>query len=444
VTVNGTAINRAGAADDLRCWLRRHKRAHPAEIELGLERVREVALRIGLLPAPWPVVTVAGTNGKGSTVALLESILREHGCATASYTSPHIHRYNERIRVGGECAGDAALCEAFEVIERQRGDISLSFFEVGTLAALWHFHRCSPDVVILETGLGGRLDAVNIVHADVAVITGIGIDHTEWLGSDRESIAAEKAGIARPGRPCIYGDPQPPRGAIEQLTRRGVAVERFGVDFNYRKHEHSWDFVARGGGLENLPPPALYGEIQLQNACCALAALAHLRGHFQVAPDAVRRGLANVQLHGRFQIRRVAAPDGERLHIFDIAHNPHGAEVMAGNLRALDGTGRLHAVFSMLSSKDVEGVVRIVAPLVDCWYLGEAGSSDALPLAQLCEIVRRHAGAGTVRHFPSVAQAYREAASHTGGGERLLVFGSMLTVAEALAGTAPAAVSPGA
>ncbi len=433
MTMNGTAFNCAGAPDDLRSWLRRHKRAHPAEIELGLERVREVALRVGLLPAPWPVVTVAGTNGKGSTVAMLESILREHGCVTASYTSPHIHRYNERIKVGGECAGDEALCEAFEVIERQRGEVSLSFFEVGTLAALYHFHRCSPDIVILETGLGGRLDAVNIVDADVAVITGIGIDHTEWLGSNRESIAAEKAGIARPGKPCIYGDPEPPRRAIGQLTEQGAVVERFGVDFDYRKHEHDWDFVARGGGLEGLPPPALYGEIQLRNACCALAALAHLREHFEVAPDAVRRGLANVRLHGRFQIRRVAAPDGERLHIFDIAHNPHGAEVMAGNIRGLAGPGRLHAVFSMLSSKDVEGVVRIVAPLVDCWYLSEAASADALPLARLCEIVSRHARARPVRRFDSVAQAYRDAVSRTGGGERLLVFGSMLTVAEALA-----------
>ncbi len=429
-----TAVSRsARARDDLDAWLRRHKRAHPTRIELGLARVREVARRAGLLPAAWPVITVAGTNGKGSTVAMLESMLRARGRAAASYTSPHMHRYNERVKVGGECASDEALCEAFEVIERRRGDISLSFFEVGTLAALYHFHRCAPDVVILETGLGGRLDAVNVVDADVAVITSIGIDHVEWLGSDRESIAFEKAGITRPGRPCIYGDPRPPRGAVEELVARGVVVERIGVDFGYRRHARHWDFASRRGGVTGLPYPALYGDVQLHNACCALAALAHLAGRFAPTPAAARRGLDDVRLAGRFQMRRGATADGgECLHVFDIAHNPHGAEVMVRNLRSLSGRAPLHAVFSMLSSKDVEGVVRVVAPLVDCWYLSEARSSDALPLGSLCEIVRRHAR-GPVRHFASVARAWRDARARVGAGERLLAFGSMLTVAEVLA-----------
>ena len=427
---------RARARDDrcdLDAWLRRHKRAHPTEIELGLARVREVARRAGLLPAAWPVITVAGTNGKGSTVAMLESVLRAGGHVAASYTSPHMHRYNERIKVGGECASDAALCQAFEAIERWRGDTSLSFFEVGTLAALYHFHRRAPDVVILETGLGGRLDAVNIVDADVAVITSIGIDHVEWLGDDRESIAFEKAGVTRPGRPCIYGDPHPPRGAVEELVARGVVVERLDVDFGYRRRTRYWDFAARRGAVSGLPYPALYGDVQVHNACCALAALAHLGGRFAPTPEAARRGLGEVCLAGRFQIRRAAAAaGGECLHVFDIAHNPHGAEVMARNLRSLSDKTALHAVFSMLSSKDVEGVVTVVAPLVDCWYLSEARSSDALPLGSLCEIVRRHAR-GPVRHFESVARAWRAARARTAAGERLLVFGSMLTVAEALA-----------
>ena len=424
---------RARTRGDLGSWLSRHKRAHPTEIELGLARVREVARRAGLLPAAWPVITVAGTNGKGSTVAMLESVLRAHGLAAASYTSPHMHRYNERVKVGGECASDEALCEAFEVIERRRGDTSLSFFEVGTLAALYHFHRCAPDVVVLETGLGGRLDAVNIVDADVAVITSIGIDHTEWLGGDRESIAFEKAGITRRGRPCIYGDPRPPRGAVEELAARGVEVERLDVDFGCRRHARHWDFASPRGDVTGLPYPALYGDVQLHNACCALAALAHLTGRLAPTPQAARRGLGEVRLAGRFQMRRAAAAGGgECLHIFDIAHNPHGALVMARNLGSLPGKTPLHAVFSMLSSKDVEGVVKVVAPLVDCWYLSETRSSDALPLGRLCEIVRRHAR-GPVRHFASVARAWRAARAGVGAGERLLAFGSMLTVAEALA-----------
>ena len=412
-------------------WLEYQKSIHPAEIQLGLERISRVAEGMGILPPPCPVITVAGTNGKGSTVAMFESILTAAGYKTASYTSPHLHRYNERIKVAGRCISDDELCKAFAVVEANRGQTSLSFFEYGTLAALYRFQHDRPDVIILETGLGGRLDAVNIVDADMAVITSIGIDHTEWLGKDRQSIAREKAGITREGRTCICGDGNPP-AAITDLSGKGVLLECLGRDFSHHKKDNGWDFVFRDRTLGNLPMPALFGDIQLANASCVLAGLACLEDRLPVGYDAIRRGLTAIDLSGRFQIETITGPGGRFVAVFDIAHNPQGSAVMASNLAQLPGEGRLHAVFSIFSTKDVNAVMETVKDSVDYWYLGRNASPYAMPVGRLRGLVGEYAGEDRIFTAGSVAAAYRKAVGQLHPGDKLLVFGSMLTVSEAL------------
>ena len=376
------------------------------------------------------VVTVAGTNGKGSTVAMLEAILRCAGYTTASYTSPHMHRYNERIKINNRCVDDAELCRAFEIIEEKRGDISLSFFEFSTLAALQCFKFNNPDVVLLETGLGGRLDAVNIIDADLAVITSIGIDHVEWLGNSRESIGYEKAGITRPKLPCVCGDPNPPESI--KVLKKDRPLYLINEDFSYRKHDDCWDFESADSRFNNLPLPALFGNIQLQNASCALMALA-LMQNFKVSYEAIVEGLTTVYLPGRFQIRTQIADSRDITGIFDISHNPQGVEVMVQNLKSLANGKKLHAVFAILSTKDVDSVTKTVAPLVDHWYLAEPNSAHALPVDKLKNVIKRHANTPNgIQCFNSVSEAYNHAIRNIQNGDQLLVFGSTMTVAEAL------------
>ena len=376
------------------------------------------------------VVTVAGTNGKGSTVAMLESILRCAGYTTASYTSPHMHRYNERIKINNRCVDDAELCRAFEIIEEKRGDISLSFFEFSTLAALQCFKFNNPDVVLLETGLGGRLDAVNIIDADLAVITSIGIDHVEWLGNSRESIGYEKAGITRPKLPCVCGDPAPPESI--KVLKKNRPLYLINEDFSYQKHGDCWDFESADSRFNNLPLPALFGNIQLQNASCALMAVA-LMQNFKVSCEAIVEGLTTVYLPGRFQIRTQIADSRDITGIFDISHNPQGVEVMVQNLKSLANGKKLHAVFAILSTKDVDSVTKTVAPLVDHWYLAEPNSAHALPVDKLKNVIKRHANTSNgIQCFNSVSEAYNHAIRNIQNGDQLLVFGSTMTVAEAL------------
>jgi len=428
----------AGKSDysaQLQRWLQRHRRTHPKEIELGLQRVRAVAERMQLLKPEQPVITVAGTNGKGSTVTLLEAILRAAGYTTASYTSPHMHRYNERIRINNQCVSDAELCHAFEFMEAQRGSTSLSFFEFSTLAALHCFKSKRPDVLLLETGLGGRLDAVNIIDADLAIITSIGIDHTEWLGTTRESIGREKAGITRRGVACICGDRQPPQSI--RVLKKDRPLYLIGDDFSYHKDGDHWRFTSADLCLDELPLPALFGDIQLQNASCALMALQCLAKHFTVSAAAIKHGLRSAFLPGRFQIKRHKSAASSITSIFDISHNPQGVEVMVQNLKSLANGKALHAVFAILATKDAESVAKIVAPLVDHWYLAEPNSKHALPLAQLAAIIKKHKkNSNSVQCFASVATAY-ENALHTIQTnhcleDHILVFGSTMTVAEAL------------
>ena len=423
--------NKTDSATELELWLEKHRHTHPQEIDLGLERVTEVARNMQLLQPNQTVVTVAGTNGKGSTVAMLEAMLRAAGYTTASYTSPHMHRYNERIKINNRFMSDDELCKSFEVIESHRANISLSFFEFSTLAALQCFQSANPDIILLETGLGGRLDAVNIIDTNLAIITSIGIDHVEWLGDNRESIGYEKAGITRPAVPCICGDTNPPESIKAVSKDRPLYL--INEDFNYSKNNDSWSFTHADFCLRDLPLPALFGDIQLQNASCALMALKCLEGKFKVSHQDIVEGLTSVHLPGRFQIRSQNIDSGSIMSIFDISHNPQGVEVMAQNLKSLANGRALHAVFAILATKDADNITRIIAPMVNHWYLSEPDSTHALPVDKLKSIVENYTNASnSIQCFNSVSEAYDHATRNTQDGDRLLAFGSTMTVAEAL------------
>lgn len=417
--------------DTLDAWLAWLEGLHPSRIELGLERVRRVATALGLGTAlPCPVVAVAGTNGKGSSVALLEAILSAAGYRVAAYTSPHLLRYNERVRVGGREAGDAELCQAFARVDRARGDVSLTYFEFGTLAAFDHFARVRPDVAVLEVGLGGRLDAVNLVDGDVALVTGISLDHMDWLGHDRESIGAEKAGIFRPGRPAVCGDPDPPRSLSAVAATVGADLHLCGRDFGYVVDQDSGAWSWWGGGVrrDGLPAPALAGRFQYRNAAGVLMALHLLGDRLDVGQAALEEGLRRVFLPGRFQRLSV---DGVPC-VLDVAHNPEGAQALARALAEYPVAGRTRAVTAILGDKDIDGMISSLAGVVDAWYLGALAVERAAPVELLRErIVLRGAGA-PVAVCASVADAWRAALDASSPGDRVVAFGSFYTVGEIL------------
>jgi dihydrofolate synthase/folylpolyglutamate synthase len=415
-------------ARSLADWLERQERTHPSAIDLTLDRVREVARRLDLLqPAP-RVVTVAGTNGKGSTVAYLDAVLRAHGVRTGRFTSPHLVRYNERICVDGAEASDSALIESFERIDAARGDITLTFFEYNALAALDHFRRERVAAAVLEVGLGGRLDATNIVDADVAVVCSIGLDHVDWLGGTLEQIGREKAGIFRAGRPAVLGSPALPRSVYEEIERVGARAVQVGRDFDARGAASGatgrWDFTCRSTRLRDLPPPALAGVAQLGNATTALAALTV--GDFGVELDATRVGaaLAGVRVAGRFQVI-----PGEIEWIFDVAHNVPAAAVLATNLRLLPAR-RTIAVCGILADKDVAGITALLAADVDTWIPVTLSGARARPRDE--RVRRLPDGARVDAHAGDVASACRRARELARPGERVVVFGSFLTVGPAL------------
>ena len=414
------------SARGLADWLDFIGRQHPDAIALGLERVREVLSRMGTRIA-CPVISVAGTNGKGSVCALLESILRASGRRVGVYTSPHLLRYSERVRIdGGEAQGDA-LCEAFEAVERARGSVPLTYFEYGTLGALWLFARAAPEALVLEVGLGGRLDAVNVVDADCAVITGIALDHVPLLGATREAIGREKAGIFRRGCPAVVADPDPPPSVLEEAARLGARLLLLGRDFGCRVHPGQWDYWGPGGKRSSLAHPALRGPRQLRNASAALAALDALADRLPVSMQDVRRGLAEVVLAARFQVL-----PGRPQVILDVAHNPEAAQALADNLGAAGFAAETIAVFGALRDKDIAGVVRAVAPRITRWHLAGlegARGSGAGELARALEA----AGVATPRaEYPSVRQAFAAARERAGENDKIVVFGSFLTVADAM------------
>ena len=427
--------------DTLAGWLARVERLHPAAIELGLDRVREVAHRLGLVDdrghrLGCTTIVVAGTNGKGSTCAMLEAILLAGGYRCGCYTSPHLVAFNERARIDGVPATDAQLLPHFEAVEAARQGVSLTYFEFTTLAILRLMRDARLDVAVLEVGLGGRLDAVNIIDADCSIVTSIDIDHAAWLGDTREQIGWEKAHVYRGGRPAVCSDPQPPTTLIEHAATLGADLWLFGRDFNCQGDRQQWGWAGRTSRRNALAYPALRGANQLLNASGVLAALEALRERLPITQQAVREGFALVELPGRFQVL-----PGRPTVVLDVAHNPHAAAHLARNLDNMGFFPFTYAVFGMLRDKDIGQVITKMAGSVDHWLPvslpGPRGT-------QADELVRLLDGAGiaadparSIEPQGSAREALAVARSRAGENDRIVVFGSFLTVADVLA--APAA-----
>ena len=408
-------------------WLTWQETLHPRKIDLGLERVAHVARHMQLLAPGHGVITVAGTNGKGSSIAMLEAILLSAGYRTGCYSSPHLLRYNERIRIAGKEVDDATLCTAFDAVDQARRDTSLSYFEFGTLAALFIFSQSSLDIALLEVGMGGRLDAVNILDADAALVTAIAIDHSAWLGEDRETIGLEKAGIFRADRPAICSDPEPPASVFRQAQTLSARWYGLGSEFDWTSTGRGWSWQAPDTVYEFLPKPALPGTHQLNNAAGALMVLETLAERFPVPRSAIEQGLATVALPGRCQVL-----PGTVETILDVAHNPASAEILAQLLHRRSTEGRTHMVLGMLNDKDVTTFIAKLAPVVDHWYLATLPGDRGLSAQALHQQISDNGIHGLARQFPDVATAFRHAHADAEEGDRVVVCGSFVTVAEAL------------
>ena len=433
----------------LREWLEWQSTLHPSAVDLGLERCRRVRDAMGLDTSRVPRIVVAGTNGKGSCVAFLEAMLTAAGLRTGAYTSPHLVRYNERVRIGARPVSDAALIEAFERVDAARGDVSLTFFEFGTLAAADVIERARVDVAVMEVGLGGRLDAVNTFEPGVSLITAIGVDHRAWLGDDRESVGREKAGIMRTAVPCIIGERSPPDSVTGHARAIGAPCRILGRDYGYERGSDHWRWWGGGRAIGALPLPALAGCHQLDNAAACIAALDALSPRVDagdhavrseaagpddepapsfprpgVGDEAVRRGIAGTRLSGRLQWL-----DAPARVLVDVAHNPLGAEALAAYLASFRPRPVRRAVCGVLGDKDAAAMLRALAPEIDLWYFASLPGSrgrDARELAGKlpCEAV------GLA--FDSVEAAFEAALGHRSEGEEIVVFGSFVTVERVL------------
>lgn len=449
------------AQSDLEQWLSYLEKLHPVGIDMGLQRIQAVAERLQL-KLDSVIITVAGTNGKGSTCAMLEAMLIAAGYKVGVYSSPHLQTYNERIRLNGELASDVQIVAQFDRIERARADISLTYFEFATLAGLLLFQDQQVDVAVLEVGLGGRLDAVNMIDPDCAIITSVDIDHAEYLGSDREHIGWEKAHIFRAGRPAICADPVPPPSIARYAQEIGADLWQFGQDFNYSGDQQQWAYGGREQRRPGLAYPALRGANQLLNASAAMAALESLRLRLPVPAQALRLGLARATLPGRFQIM-----PGMPCVIFDVAHNPHAAGVLAQNLDSMPSYPKTVAVVGMYKDKDVAGVLRKLVGRVDHWFCASLDEPRGLSGQELATQVRavlddpdlgvpevepeQYHPEGTrlrpavrpmsraVSHGPVLVssyncptEAYHAARAEVGDNDRIVIFGSFATVAPVL------------
>ena len=398
-------------------WLQWQESLNPRSIELGLDRIGRVARRLGLPDAGIRTLTIAGTNGKGSSATLAALALRKTGYRTGLYTSPHLLRYNERIVIDGAPAPDGDLCRAFRAIETARREIPLTYFEFGTLAALWLFREAQSQAQVLEVGLGGRLDAVNLVDADVALITNIGLDHMDWLGPDRESIACEKAGIMRAGRPAIYADPQPVAAIAAIADSLGVPLQQLDRDFSFSVQKTTWHWRGPGQALCDLPMPALRGANQLRNASGAIAALAHFP--LPVPDAAIREALPDLQLAGRYQ--RVGHV------ILDVGHNAEAAAVLADNLLQDRAGGRIFVVLGMLSDKPVEAVGHELARCASRVFLGTLPGPRGLSAVALAH--RLQDTGLSCEICADIPAAFANACDAAKKGDWVVVTGSYLTVA---------------
>ena len=426
-------------------WLEHCERLHPRTIEMGLDRVRQVAQRLEGgqgLRLPCPLVTVGGTNGKGSTCAMLEAIYQQAGYRAGVYTSPHLVRFEERCRVQGAAVDAAALLPAFADVERARlggahagqPEVTLTYFEFTTLAIVLTLARAGLDVIILEVGLGGRLDAVNLFDADCAVITSVDLDHMEYLGPDREAIGYEKAGIMRTGRPVVVSDPVPPQSVLDRALEVGADLWRLGRDFHFAGDKQQWGWSGRSRRYSGLAYPALRGANQLVNAAGVLAALEALHPRLPVTAQAVRNGLAMVELPGRFQI-----VPGQPTLVLDVAHNPHAVAALAENLDAMGYYPVTHAVFGAMADKDLRPMFERVGPLIDRWYFTDLPlprAAPALDLAAIWQGVNRRSDVAFSRHTDPMA-ALAAAVAQADPADRIVVFGSFHTVGGVLQAGVP-------
>ncbi|HVO90561.1 MAG TPA: bifunctional tetrahydrofolate synthase/dihydrofolate synthase [Casimicrobiaceae bacterium] len=419
--------------DSLAGWLAYLETLHPKAIALGLDRVREVYQRMGTR-IRCPVVTVGGTNGKGSTCAFIATMLKSAGYRVGAYSSPHLLRYNERVQIDGLIASDEQIIASFNAVESARvgieggTPIALTYFEFGTLAALHQFAHARLDALVLEVGLGGRLDAVNIVDPDVAVVTSVDFDHVELLGPTRESIGREKAGIFRAGRPAICGDADPPQSLIDHAGAIGAQLLLIGRDYRYVSQGRQWRYEGPHGARHGLPLPALNGAYQLGNAATALCALDLLRGKLPVSAGAIRAGLTQVELHGRFEV----VPCRPTI-VLDVAHNPQAARALTSTLGDMGFHPTTTAVFGMLADKDIAAVVQALKPRIDRWSIAPLpGPRGATSERLRTELENAGVNPRAITDFPSIAAALAAARKQAGETDRIVVFGSFLTVAAAL------------
>lgn len=410
-------------------WLQYLEQLHPSEIDMGLARVQEVASRLQLAPIAERVITVTGTNGKGTTCALLASLVAQQGLQVGVYSSPHLLRYNERVRINGQEVSDQQLCEAFTQVEQARGDTSLTYFEMGTLAAFYLFSKAALDVAILEVGLGGRLDAVNIIDADIAVVTNIGLDHHDWLGTTRNSVASEKSGIFRTGHPAVCGDLDPPETLLTQAALLTTPLLLRGRDFDLALTEYSWHWR----GLDQQGQPIQLQDIPLldlpiENAALALQVYAVLGLNWQ--PEQLKTALCSARMPGRLQKVRVNWQGRSLQLLLDVAHNPHAAEYLAQRLQAQPIQGRRLAVLGVLDDKDLSGVLDCLQPQMDSWAVAALPSPRSYSKDRLEQALQQRDAQVTAH--TSIAQAIEEQCQAATEDDQVIVFGSFFTVAEAL------------
>lgn len=403
-------------------WLAHCEQLHPKSIDMTLQRVASVRERLGL-QFEVPVVTVAGTNGKGSSCAMLEAIARHAGYRTGLYIKPHLVHFEERCRIGGQSVAAGELLPHFQAVEAARGDMPLTYFEFTTLAIMRALSMAPIDVAILEVGLGGRLDAVNAIDGDCALITSIDLDHMDYLGPDRESIGLEKAGILRAGRPAVVSDPMPPASVLRHAADIGADLWLVGRDFSHAGDRQQWSWSGRGRRHNALAYPALRGANQLLNASGVLAVFEALRERLPISAQAVRNGLATVELPGRFQI-----VPGQPALVLDVAHNPQAAAALAFNLDQMGFYPRTHAVFGAMHDKDIAGMVARLGALVDHWYLTELPLPRAAPATELEDIVRAQFPAMRPSRHASPSAALAAALAAADPADRIVVFGSFLCV----------------
>lgn len=416
--------------DSLEGWLEWQERVHSREIDLGLERAAGVFRALNPDVIKPPTIIVAGTNGKGSCIAFLESIYRAQGYRVGAYTSPHILKYNERIRIDGEPIGDDEICQAFERIDAVRNDVSLSYFEFGTLAALDVFWRSKLDVQLLEIGLGGRLDAVNIIDADAVLVTSISIDHVDWLGETREAIGYEKAGVFRAHVPAIIGDLDPPKSLLDYAIEKKSPLRCINKEFSFKRKKTGWDWSCNTGKhreYSSLPEPALKGDHQYRNASAALMAIVEMENCLPIEDKSIRQGLQNVYIQGRFQLI-----DGEIPVLLDVAHNPQAVSSLLDYLSLMYTDKKIHAVFSMMKDKDIKGVIDIISPVIHHWYISPLKTPRAVSQTVMQGCFEQCSLDNVTFGYKSFSESYLAAEKNALAGDLIVVFGSFFLVSEYL------------